>query len=242
MTNQIKWSIDPTHSEIAFKVRHLMIAHVKGVFKTFNASIYTTDKDFETTEIDFWIDASSITTGDKRRDEHLKSADFFDVENHKQITFTSSNIGKSDPDGNHELWGELTMKGVTKNVKLTVQFGGMINDPWGNEKAGFTIIGEINLSEWGLVWNTPMETGRLMLGEEVTISCEVELTNAGKRELTMELEPDLSQRHPYLIKDICIMKSFYLSFRLVAATQGLLIQWMHKILGSGIILMQVVVK
>ncbi len=188
VTTKTKWSIDQAHSEIDFKVRHLMIAHVKGEFKTFDASIYTTAKDFETAEIDLWIDASSITTGDAKRDEHLKSADFFDVQNHKQITFTSSTIGKSDPDGNHELWGELTMRGVSKNVKLNVQFGGILKDPWGNEKAGFTVTGKINRSDWGLIWNTSIEAGGVMVSEEVTISCEVELTNIGQKDLTMLLE------------------------------------------------------
>ena len=176
-----KWSIDQSHSEITFRVRHLMIAHVKGAFKTFDASIYTTAKDFTTAEIDLWIDVSSITTGDEKRDEHLKSADFFDVQKHKQITFISNTIGKSDADGNHELWGELTMTGITKNVKLNVQFGGIIKDPWGNEKAGFTVTGKINRSDWGLTWNTSMEAGGLMVSDEVTISSEVELTNISSK-------------------------------------------------------------
>ena len=184
-----KWSIDQAHSEIAFKVKHLMIAHVKGTFKTFDASIYTTLKDFTTAEIDLWIDSSSITTGDAKRDEHLKSADFFDVQNHKQITFTSSTIEKSDINSDHELWGELTMKGITKNVKLNVEFGGILMDPWGNEKAGFTVTGKINRSYWGLVWNTAIEAGGLMVSDEVTISCEIELTNVSQKELAMELEP-----------------------------------------------------
>jgi polyisoprenoid-binding protein YceI len=195
MENQTKWSIDQTHSEISFKVKHLMIAHVKGAFKTFEASIYTTAKDFTTAEIDLWIDASSITTGDAKRDEHLKGADFFDVQNHKQITFTSSTIEKSYVDGNHELWGELTMKGVTKNVKLSVLFGGIINDPWGNEKAGFTVTGKINRSDWGLIWNTSIETGGLMVSEEILISCELELTNVGQKDLTMELEPSADKKN-----------------------------------------------
>jgi len=184
-----KWSIDQSHSEIAFKVRHLMIAHVKGIFKIFDASIYTTAKDFSTAEIDLWIDASSIFTGDTKRDEHLKSADFFDVFNHKQIAFTSNTIGKADPDGNHELWGELTMIGVTKTVKLNAQFGGIIRDPWGNEKAGFTVTGKINRSDWNLMWNTSLETGGLMVSDEVTISCEVELINIGQKDLTILLDP-----------------------------------------------------
>ena len=186
MKKETKWSIDQAHSEIAFKVRHLMISHVKGAFKTFDASIYTTAKDFATAEIDLWIDASSITTGDKKRDEHLKSADFFDVQNHKQITFTSSTIGKPGPEDKRELWGELTIKGITKNVKLEVQFGGMLNDPWGNEKAGFTVTGKINRSDWGLTWNATLEAGGLMVSDEVIISCEMELTYVNQNKLVLE--------------------------------------------------------
>ncbi len=195
MTNDIKWSIDQSHSEIAFKVRHLMIAHVKGSFKIFDANIYTTGKDFTTAQVDLWIDAASITTGDQKRDEHLKAPDFFDVERHKQINFTSSTIEKAGADGTHDLWGELTMRGITGNVHLKVDFGGIITDPWGNEKAGFTVTGKIKRSDWGLSWNTPLalETGGLMLGDEITISCEVELINAGKKDLIMELEPAIDK-------------------------------------------------
>jgi polyisoprenoid-binding protein YceI len=188
VTTQTRWSIDQAHCEFAFKVRHLMIAHVKGVFKTFDASIYTNSNDFTTAEIDLWIDPASIVTGDTKRDEHLKSKDFFDVENHKQITFTSSTMGKPAADGNQELWGELTMLGITKNVKLNVQFGGFVKDPWGNEKAGFTVSGAIKRSDWGLVWNATIETGGLMVSDEVTISCEVELINQGQEDMTMKLE------------------------------------------------------
>jgi polyisoprenoid-binding protein YceI len=188
VTTQTKWSIDQAHCEIAFKVRHLMISHVKGTFKSFDASIYTNSKDFTTAEVDLWIDPSSIATGDAKRDEHLKSADFFDVNKHKQITFTSSTIGKPDSDGNQELWGELTMLGVTKNVKLNVQFGGIAKDPWGNEKAGLSVSGTIKRSDWGLVWNATIETGGLMVSDEVMISCEIELINKGQEDLTMKLE------------------------------------------------------
>jgi len=193
--NQTKWSIDPAHSEIAFKVRHLMISHVKGAFKVFDASIYTNAKDFTTAEIDLWIDASSIDTGDSKRDEHLKSEDFFDVKNHKQITFISSTMGKPDSDGNQELWGELTIRGITKNIKLTVQFGGIAKDPWGNEKAGFTLTGKINRNDWELVWNTATEAGGVLVGEEVTISCEAELINSGQKDLTIELEASDKSQH-----------------------------------------------
>ena len=187
-TNETKWSIDKSHSEIEFKVRHLMISNVKGSFKEFDASIYTYGKDFLDAEINLWIDASSIYTGDEKRDEHLKSADFFDVINHKQITFTSDTIGTPDKDGNHELWGELSMRGITKNIKLDVQFGGIINDPWGNERAGFIISGKLNRSDWELTWNTVLETGGFMVSDEVVISCEVELIKVNQEELKTELE------------------------------------------------------
>ena len=188
MKKETRWSIDQSHSEITFKVRHLMISNVKGSFKIFDGSIYTTDKDFKTVEIDFWIDASSIHTGDKVRDEHLKSKDFFDVEKHKQITFVASTMGSEDAEGNHELWGELTMLGITKNVKLNVQFGGFVKDPWGNEKAGFTVSGKINRKDWGLVWNSSLEAGGVLVSEEVSILCELELTNAGTKDLIMEVD------------------------------------------------------
>ena len=196
VTTKTKWSIDQAHSEIDFKLRHLMISNVKGSFKTFDANIYTTLKDFSTAEIDLWIDASSIITGDTNRDEHLKSADFFDVQKHKQITFTSLTIGKPDASGNHELWGELTMVGITKNLKLNAQFGGIINDPWKNEKAGFTITGIIKRSDWGLVWNKALETGGLMVSDEVAISCEIELIRSDPKKLKMEFDPASKEKSP----------------------------------------------
>jgi polyisoprenoid-binding protein YceI len=188
LRTQTRWSIDQAHSEIAFKVKHLMIAHVKGTFKTFDASIYTNSNDFTTADVDLWIDASSVFTGDTKRDEHLKSAEFFDVIKHKQITFISSTMGKPDADGNQELWGELTIIGITKNIKLNVQFGGIAKDPWGNEKAGFTLSGKINRSDWGLVWNATLETGGVLVSDEVNISCELELINKGQEDMTMRLE------------------------------------------------------
>lgn len=185
----IKWTIDPAHSEIAFKVRHLMIAHVKGLFKTFDASVHTSGKDFTTAEIDLWIDTASISTGDDKRDEHLKSAEFFDAKNYKEISFVSNTMGGSTPKGNHELWGDLTIKGITKNIKLTVQFGGIQKDPWGNEKAGFTVNGKINRGDWGLTWNTAIESGGVMVGDEINITCEIELINTGQQGAEKKPEP-----------------------------------------------------
>lgn len=188
MEKENKWSIDQTHSDITFKIRHLMISNVKGTFKTYDASIYTTGKDFATAEIDLVIDAASVETGNQQRDEHLRSIDFLDVEDFKQIRFTSSTIAKINDQGDHELWGELTMKGITKNVKLNVSFGGVRSDPWGNEKAGFAVIGKINRSDWGLVWNTAIEAGGFMVGNEITIMCEMELKNERQKDLPMVLE------------------------------------------------------
>ena len=170
-----KWSIDVAHSEIAFKVKHLMITNVKGVFNEFDGSIYTTGENFMTSEIDFFMNPASVDTRDVKRDEHLRSADFFDVENFKEITFAGDSYEKVDDDGSYELYGNLTIKGVTKQVKLDVEFGGIMKDPWGNEKAGFSINGKINRKDFGLTWNAALETGGVLVGEEIKISCEIQL-------------------------------------------------------------------
>jgi polyisoprenoid-binding protein YceI len=174
MATKTKWVIDPAHSEIAFKVKHLMIVNVKGVFTEYNASIYTTGEDFMTAEVDFWMNPNSLKTNDEKRDAHLRSSDFFDVEHHKEITFTSNTIEK-DGDDKYELWGNLTIKGITKKIKLEVEFGGIQKDPWGNQIAGFSINGKVNRKDWELNWNTVLESGGVLVGDMVTIACEVEL-------------------------------------------------------------------
>jgi polyisoprenoid-binding protein YceI len=170
-----KWSIDPVHSEISFKVKHLMITNVTGIFKEFDASIYTTGEDFMTAEIDFWMSPASVESGDPKRDEHLKSPDFFDVENHKQISFTGNTYEEVDKDGSYTLYGDLTIKGVTRQIKLDVEFGGVMKDPWGNHKAGFTVNGKINRKDWGLNWNAALEAGGVLVSDDVRISCDVQL-------------------------------------------------------------------
>jgi polyisoprenoid-binding protein YceI len=186
MGTKTKWVIDPVHSEIAFKVKHLMITNIKGVFKEFEASIYTTGDDFMTAEVDFWMNPASVDTGSADRDAHLKSADFFDVENHKEITFTANTIEKVDNDGSYELYGDLTIKGLTKRIKLDVEFGGVVKDPWGNEKAGFSINGKINRKDWELNWNTALEAGGFLVGDEVRISCEVQLLKSNEEPVSTE--------------------------------------------------------
>jgi polyisoprenoid-binding protein YceI len=174
-TKKVKWIIDPAHSEIGFRVKHLMITNVKGIFKEFDANIYTTGENFMTSEIDFWLNPASVNTGDPKRDEHIRSSDFFDVENHKQISFMGNTYEQVDGDGSYTLYGDLTIKGIKKQVKLDVEFGGVMKDPWGNEKAGFSINGKINRKDWGLNWNAALEAGGVLVSEEVTISCEVQL-------------------------------------------------------------------
>lgn len=180
MEPKTKWVIDPVHSEIAFKVRHLMITNVKGVFNEFEASIYTTGDDFMTAEVDFWMNPASVDTGSADRDVHLKGADFFDVENHKEITFTANTYEKVDNDSSYELYGDLTIKGITKRIKLDVEFGGVVKDPWGNEKAGFSINGKINRKDWGLNWNAALEAGGLLVSDEVSVSCDVQLLKSNE--------------------------------------------------------------
>lgn len=176
MENTIKtnWVIDPMHSEIGFKVKHLMITNVKGAFKEFNALVSTTGEDFSTSEISIQINPSSVDTGVAYRDTHLKSPDFFDVENFKEITFTAGRLTKTGGD-NFTLQGDLTIKGITRPVALEAEFSGMMTDPWGNKKAGFLVTGKINRKDWGLNWNAALETGGVLVSEEVRINCEVEL-------------------------------------------------------------------
>jgi polyisoprenoid-binding protein YceI len=173
---KVKWTLDPAHSEIGFKVRHMMITSVKGVFTEYDASIYTSGEDFMTADVDFWLNPASIQSGDADRDKHLKSADFFDVENQHQIHFTSDDAyTKIDNDGSYEMWGDLTIKGIKKQIKLSIEFGGVMRDPWGNHKAGMKINGKIKRSEWDLKWNTALEGDGVLVGDEVRISCEVQL-------------------------------------------------------------------
>jgi polyisoprenoid-binding protein YceI len=171
----VKWVIDPAHSEVGFKVKHLMISNVKGAFREFEGTVSTAGEDFSTSAISFSINAASVDTGDKQRDGHLQSPDFFEVEKYGKITFTSDALKKKDEEGNFELTGDLTIKGVSKKVKLNVEYAGLMKDPWGNVKAGFNITGKINRKDWGLNWNAALEAGGVLVSEEVSISCEVQL-------------------------------------------------------------------
>ena len=167
-----KWSLDPTHSELQFKVKHLMITTVTGGLKTFSAELDTENDDFNNANISFKGEISSLDTGNSDRDNHLKSADFFDAEAYPEISFKSNSIEKDGED--LKIKGDLTIKGVTKPVKLMAEFGGIATDPWGNTKAGFTLNGKINRTDFGLSWNAALETGGVMVSEEVRILGELQ--------------------------------------------------------------------
>ena len=170
-----QWVLDPSHSELGFKIRHLMITNVSGKFNDFTVEAETEEDNFMTAKVNVSIDVDSISTGSNDRDQHLRSPEFFDVNQFRNITFVATKYENVDNDGSYELWGDLTIRNVTKNIKLHVEFGGVVKDPWGNTKAGFTINGKINRKDFGLTWNTATETGGVMVGDDVKINGEVQL-------------------------------------------------------------------
>lgn len=169
-----KWAIDPAHSEIGFKVKHMMFTNITGKFENYDATIVTDDDNFENATMEFSADINSINTRNNDRDTHLKSGDFFDAENYPKLTFKASSFTKKS-DGDYELAGDLTMRGVTKFVQLDTEFSGMMKDPWGNTKAGLNISGKINRKDWGLNWNSALETGGVLVGEDVSLIIELQL-------------------------------------------------------------------
>jgi len=169
------WAIDPTHSEVHFKIKHLMITNVTGSFNIFQASVATEEEDFTKATISFTADIDSISTGNEQRDGHLKSADFFDAATYPQIKFTATKAESVDNDGSYELYGDLTIRDVTKSIKLDVEFGGVVKDMYGNTKAGFTINGKINRKDFGLTWSAVTEAGGVIVSDEVKIISEIQL-------------------------------------------------------------------
>jgi len=167
------WTIDPAHSEVQFKVKHLVITTITGSFKEFNGTVVT-DDDFENASIRFEASVHSISTNNEQRDTHLRSADFFEVEKYPKFFFESSSFMKKGED-NYELKGNLTIKGITKPVTLTVEYGGIMTDPWGNVKAGFELKGHINRKDFGLTWNATTEAGSILVGEDVKLQANIQL-------------------------------------------------------------------
>jgi polyisoprenoid-binding protein YceI len=164
-----KWVIDPMHSEVQFKIKHLVISTVTGSFKSFDGSAESNGEDFNDASIDFSLDVNSIDTNQADRDGHLKGADFFDAEKYPKITFKSTSF-KGD-----KLTGDLTVRDVTKPVTLDVEYGGTATDFYGNVKAGFDVSGKISRKEFGLVWNGITEAGAIVVGDDVKLHINVQL-------------------------------------------------------------------
>jgi polyisoprenoid-binding protein YceI len=167
------WNLEPAHSEMQFKVRHMMISNVTGNFQKFDAKIESEGDDFSTAKVSFSADIDSISTNNEQRDQHLKSADFFDSASHKQVTFANGTLQKVSGD-DYKLNGELTLRGVTNPVTLDVEFGGIVKDPWGMTRAGFTLEGKINRKDFGISWGAALEAGGVVVSDEVRIHANVE--------------------------------------------------------------------
>ncbi len=172
-----KWTIDPHHSEVQFKVKHLMISTVTGDFKSYEGEINTTGEGFEGADIKFSAAIDSITTGNEQRDGHLKSPDFFDAANHPNLSFQSVSFTKTGDD-TYTLAGDLSIRGITKPVELKAEYGGEMGDFYGNTKAGFDIEGKISRKEFGLSWDAVTEAGGVVVSDDVKLHLNIQLVKA----------------------------------------------------------------
>ena len=177
----MSWQIDPSHSHIAFTVRHMMISKVRGRFETFNGTINFDEANPSSSSVQVEVDLNSIQTRDEKRDAHLKSPDFFDAEKFPTMTFASSRIEQVD-EQNGRLVGNLTIKGISKEIVLDVEYAGTAKSPWGSVSAGFSARGAINRKEWGLNWNQALETGGVLVGEKINIEIDLELVQVAEAE------------------------------------------------------------
>ncbi|MGJ7922585.1 YceI family protein [Neobacillus sp. LXY-4] len=172
-----KWTVDQAHSSIGFEVKHMMVSKVKGQFETYTAEVEAVElTDLTSASIGFEFDVASINTRNEDRDNHLRSADFFDVENYSAIEFKSTSITKAGDD--YKVTGDLTIKDVTKSVTFDVEFGGKGTNPWGVEVYGFEAEAKINREEFGLTWNAALETGGVLVGKDIKIKVELEVNPA----------------------------------------------------------------
>ena len=165
------WELDASHSTVTFSVRHMMVAKVRGRFTDFTADIVTKDDPLDSA-VTAVVQLSSIDTNDEGRDNHLRTNDFFDIENHPTMTFRSTGVEPAG--GDYKLHGDLTLRGVTRPVTFDLEVGGVGQDPWGNTKAGFSATGTINRKDFGIEWNAPLETGGVLVGDKVSISLDIE--------------------------------------------------------------------
>jgi polyisoprenoid-binding protein YceI len=173
VATKTKWAIDPTHTEVQFKVKHLVIATVTGAFKKFSGSVEAEGDAFDGAEAEFSIDVNSIDTNQTDRDAHLKSEDFFAAASYPQITFKNGKLVQKGEA--YDLVGDLTIRDISKRVTLKAEYGGTVTDPWGNVKAGFEINGKISRTEFGLKWNAVTEAGGVVVGDDVKLHLNVEL-------------------------------------------------------------------
>lgn len=170
---QTKWALDAAHSEVQFKVKHLVISTVTGTFKVFSGEVLANGDDFDGSSISFSIDATSIDTNQADRDAHLKSDDFFATEKYPKIDFKSTSFTKTSGN-NYKLVGDLTIRDITKQVELDAEFGGTMVDFYGNTKAGFDVTGKINRKEFGLMWNAVTEAGGVVVSDEIKLHINVQ--------------------------------------------------------------------
>ncbi len=171
---QATWNIDASHTSIRFAVDHMVISEVEGNFSKYEGSLVSTKEDFSDAKINFVVDINSVNTDNAKRDEHLRSADFFETEKYPKMTFVSTAVKKTGAN-KYDLTGNLSLHGITKEISLVMTYGGTTKDPWGNTKAGLKVTGIINRTDFGLKYNSVLEAGSLMIGEEVTITAKVEL-------------------------------------------------------------------
>ena len=162
------WTVDPSHSEVGFTARHLMVTKVRGQFKEFEGTVKVGD-DLASSQVTALVQLASIDTGSADRDNHLRSADFFDVENNPTMSFTSTDVSEG------ALTGDLTIKGVTRPVTFELDFNGLATDPWGNTKAGFEATATVNRKDWGLTWNAAVEGGGVLVSDKIQITIDVQL-------------------------------------------------------------------
>jgi len=172
--SQTNWNIDRSHTHVLFSIKHMIISNVTGYFRIFDGKVVSFSDDFNNTKVEFEIDVNSINTENEKRDKHLKSTDFFDTERYPKITFKSKSF-KRISGSDYEIVGDLTMKGITKEVRFKGEYNGTVKDPGGNTRAGFSMSTKINRFDYGLSWNKTIETGALVVSNEVKIECEIEI-------------------------------------------------------------------
>jgi len=174
----MSWQIDPAHTEVTFSVRHMMVSNVRGRFEKFTANVIANEEHPELSAITVHMDAASIHTREPQRDAHLRSPDFLDAEKYPEVTFRSTRIEASN-ESHGKMYGDLTIRDITRPVVLDVEFNGQYKNPWGAQVAGFSATTTLSRKDWNLTWNVALEAGGWLVGDQITIQIEIELTKQG---------------------------------------------------------------